>query len=301
MYDILIIGAGPAGIAAAIYAIRNNLKVAVFEGDAPGGKMVYTATVENYPGYSSIEGPDLALEMFNQIMNLGVEYLGANAVRLEKFEDHFNVYDEYDKKYQAKKIIIASGTKDKKLGIPGEEKFTHKGISWCAICDGSLYRGKEVAVVGGGNSALEETIYLSGVASHVYLIHRRDEFRAEPVIVDKVKGLKNVSFIFDTEVKEFIGDDSLGKIRLVNNKTNKENFLEVSACFEYVGQLPNTDFVRDFGITNENNYILVDDNMETEVKGLYSVGDVNDKKVRQIVTAVNDGAIASLHIIKEIR
>ncbi|MFY9422687.1 MAG: thioredoxin-disulfide reductase [Bacilli bacterium] len=299
MYDILIIGAGPAGISAAIYALRNDLKVGIFEGEAPGGKMVYTATIENYPGYEMIAGPDLAYSMFNQIMNLGADYIGERAETIRKENGHFVV--RAGKDYKARTVIIATGTRNRKLEIPGEERLTNKGISWCAICDGALYRNKEVAVIGGGNSAFEESIYLSGVVKKVYLIHRREDFRADRNIVEKVKGLGNVEMILNTVVLEFIGEDGLEKLILRNVKTGEISSLEVEGCFEFVGLLPATEFVRDLGITDEDGYIPVSANQETKIPGLYAVGDVVSKRVRQIVTAVNDGAIAALDIIKKIR
>lgn len=299
MYDVLIIGAGPAGISAAIYALRNDLKVGILEGEAPGGKMVYTATIENYPGYSTIDGPDLAYTMFNQIINLGADYIGFNATGIRREEGYFVVSGDEDLK--AKTVIIATGTKNKKLEIPGEERLTNKGISWCAICDGALYRNKEVAVIGGGNSAFEETIYLSGVVKKVYLIHRREEFRAEKQVIEKVKSLENVELILNSVVLEFVGEEDLKKLILKNLKTKEVTELPVSGCFEFVGLLPATDFVQDLGILDENGYIPVNENQETKIAGLYAVGDVVTKKVRQIVTAVNDGAIAALDIIRKIR
>lgn len=299
MYDVLIIGAGPAGISAAIYALRNDLKVGILEGDAPGGKMVYTATIENYPGYGAIDGPDLAYTMFNQIIDLGVDYIGFNATGIRKEDGYFVVSGDEDLK--ARTVIIATGTKNRKLEIPGEERFTNKGISWCAICDGALYRNKEVAVIGGGNSAFEESIYLSGVVKKVYLIHRRDEFRADKQIIEKVKSLGNVEMILNTVVLEFVGEEDLKKLILKNTKTGAVTELPVSGCFEFVGLLPATDFVQELGILDENGYIPVNENQETKIEGLYAVGDVVTKKVRQIVTAVNDGAIAALDIIRKIR
>ncbi|MFA7435027.1 MAG: thioredoxin-disulfide reductase [Bacilli bacterium] len=299
MYDVLIVGAGPAGLTAAIYAARNNLKVGIFEGNVPGGQVVVTATVENYPGYSKIDGPDLAYSMFEQTMNLGVELIGSNVIEIKKLEDHFKIITE-DEEFLGRVVIIATGTSQKKLEVPGESNFESRGISWCAICDGSLYKGKDVAVVGGGNSALEETIYLSNIVNKVYLIHRRQEFRAESHIVNKVRELKNVEFVLDSVVDEFIGDKQLGKIRLRNVKNNQERVIEVSGCFEYVGQIPATSFVENLGITDEAGYILVDENFETKVENLFACGDVLVKNIRQIVTATSDGASAALNAIKKL-
>lgn len=300
MYDVLVIGAGPAGLTSSIYIARNNYKVGVFEGNVPGGQIVVTATVENYPGYSKIDGPDLAYLMYEQAINLGVDLLGSNVSKIEKQNGIFKITTEDAELYEAKVVIIATGTSQKKLGVLGEDRFESRGISWCAICDGSLYKGKDVAVVGGGNSAMEETIYLSNLVNKVYVIHRRDKFRAESSIVEKVKQLKNVEFVLDSVVEEFIGDDSLGSIRLRNLKTNAEKTLEVSGCFEYVGQIPATSFLKELQITNDTGYILVNNDFETKIENLFACGDVLDKQVRQIVTATNDGAIAALNAIKKL-
>lgn len=298
MFDILIVGAGPAGMTAAIYAARNNLKVGIFEGNVPGGQVVVTATVENYPGFKTIDGPDLAYSMFEQVMNLGVEYFAFNVQNIRQKNDYFVVSG--DEEVKGKVVLIATGTSQKRLGVPGEDKFVGRGISWCAICDGSFYRGQDVAVVGGGNSALEESIYLANIVKTVYLIHRRQEFRAESHIVDKVKKLPNIKLVLDSVVEEFIGEENLGKIRLRNLVNNTTSEIDVKACFEYVGQIPATDFVKDLKITNDKGYIIVDENFETSIKGMFACGDVIEKSVRQIVTATNDGAIAALNAIKSI-
>lgn len=298
MFDILIVGAGPAGMTAAIYAARNNLKVGIFEGNVPGGQVVVTATVENYPGFKTIDGPDLAYSMFEQVMNLGVEYFAFNVQNIRQENDYFVVSG--DEEVKGKVVLIATGTSQKRLEVPGEDKFVGRGISWCAICDGSFYRGQDVAVVGGGNSALEESIYLANIVKTVYLIHRRQEFRAESHIVDKVKKLPNIKLVLDSVVEEFIGEENLGKIRLRNLVNNTTSEIDVKACFEYVGQIPATDFVKDLKITNDKGYIIVDENFETSIKGMFACGDVIEKSVRQIVTATNDGAIAALNAIKSI-
>jgi thioredoxin reductase (NADPH) len=300
MYDVLIVGAGPAGLTAAIYAARNNLKVGIFEGNVPGGQVVTTAVVENYPGYSKIDGPDLAYQMFDQAMNLGVELIGSNVEKIKKIDDYFNIKTSDDEEFQGRVVIIATGTSQKRLGVKGEDKFASRGISWCAICDGSLYKGKDVAVVGGGNSALDETLYLANIVNKVYLIHRRKGFRAEDKIVEKVKKLANVELVLDSVVEEFIGDDSLEKVRVRNVINNEERVIEVSGCFEYVGQIPATAFVQDLGITDESGYIIVDEKFETKVENLFACGDVLVKNIRQIVTATSDGASAALNAIKKL-
>lgn len=208
MYDILIIGGGPAGMAAAVYAVRANTKVAIIEYSAPGGQMVNTSVIDNYPGFASVNGAELSMHMLNQVMDLGVEYIADEIKEIEKNSNGFVLKGEEDS-YSSKAVIIATGTKNKNLDIPGEQKFDGKGISYCAVCDGNFYKDKEVAVIGGGNSALEEAIYLSSIASKVYLVHRRQEFRGEIKYVEKLKKIKNVEFILDTIVTEFLGDEKL--------------------------------------------------------------------------------------------
>ena len=202
MYDVVIVGAGPAGMTAAIYALRNNKRVALVEKNVPGGVIVNTAFVENYPGFTKIEGPSLAYAMFEQTTKLGADYIGATVTGIEIGESFFTVKTDGES-LRGKTVILASGTAQKKLGAPGEEKYTGRGVSWCAICDGSLYKGEDVAVVGGGNSAFEETIYLSNLANKVYLIHRREGFRAESSLVDRVRQLKNVKMVLNARIVEF--------------------------------------------------------------------------------------------------
>ncbi|HHZ17933.1 MAG TPA: thioredoxin-disulfide reductase [Acholeplasmataceae bacterium] len=297
MYDVVIVGAGPAGMTAAIYALRNNMRVALVEKNVPGGVVVTTAVVENYPGFAKIEGPSLAYAMFEQATSLGAEYIGATVNGISVHDGFFTVTTD-NESLRAKTVIIASGTAQKRLGVPGEDRYAGRGVSWCAICDGSLYKDEDVAVVGGGNSALDETIYLANLASKVYLIHRRDQFRAERSLVDRVRELKNVELVLNARVVEFFGADTLQGVTVENLETKEQRQLAVRACFEYIGTLPATDFVRDLGILAENGYIKVDKNCETAIKGLFACGDVIDKDVRQIATAVSDGAIAALNAIK---
>src|SRR5690554_4949791 len=247
MYDVVIIGAGPAGMTAAIYALRNNLKVALIEKNVPGGVVVNTSVVENYPGFVKIDGPDLAYSMFEQVTALGVDYFGLTVTGILVQNDDFVTVTDGDT-FKSKTLIIASGTKQRKLGVPGEERFKAKGISWCAICDGALYKNKDVAVIGGGNSAFEETIYLSNLVNKVYLIHRREGFRAENSLVEKVRSLQNVEMILNSRVVEFVGDDSLEAITVNNKITGRSKSIKVKGCFEYIGTLPSTDYIKNLGI-----------------------------------------------------
>lgn len=299
MYDIIIVGGGPAGMAAAIYAVRANTKVCMIEYSAPGGQMVNTFTIDNYPGFGSINGADLSLQMLNQVMDLGVEYIADEIISLEKDGNNFLIKGT-ENNYSSQTVIIATGTKNKNLEVPGEQKYDGRGISYCAVCDGNLYKDKEVAVIGGGNSALEESIYLSSIASKVYIIHRRGEFRGEVKYVEKLKEIKNVEFILNTIVIEFKGAEELSSLVLLNKLTNETSVLEVAACFEYVGQVPNTSFIKHLGITNEFGYILVDENCESSIKKIFAAGDVIDKNIRQITTAVADGSIAALNAVRKV-
>jgi len=292
MLDSIIIGAGPAGLSAAIYLLRSNLKVAIAEGNMPGGQVANTALVENYPGYESIDGVELATKLYLHATNLGVEYISEMAQKIEKNEKGFLVHFS-DSIVEAKTLIFATGMKHRILGVKGEDRFTGKGVSWCAICDGSLYRGKDVAVVGGGNSALEESLYLSGIVNRVYLIHRRSEFRGDPMLVDRVKSVPNIELVLSDEIAEMIGRDYLESLLLKSGRT-----IKVEALFEYVGFLPNSELLTDFGVLDESGFIITDGNCETKVEGLFAAGDIVAKNIRQIVTAVNDGAIAALNVAR---
>ena len=292
MYDCVIVGAGASGLTAAIYLLRSNLKVAIVEESMPGGQVANTYTIENYPGFEKVDGVTLATNMYMQATNLGVEYFGESALEINKVDEGFEV-KLASETLKARAVIVATGMKHRKLGIAKEDEFSGKGISWCAICDGNLYRGKEVAVVGGGNSALEESIYLAGIVNKVYLIHRRDEFRGDAMVVKKVKATPNIELVLNDQIVRLEGEKDLTGLTLKSGKK-----LQVEGLFEYIGFLPNSQLVTKFNITDEAGFIITDDNCQTAIPGLYAVGDVIQKTVRQIVTAVNDGAIAALNINK---
>ncbi len=293
-FDVLIIGGGPAGLTAGLYAKRAGLKTAFFERDVPGGKVARTAFVENYPGFSKIEGYNLSLQMLTQATNIGVEFKYGNVVGIKKDGDIFIITTEDGTSWYSKVAIIATGMKERKLEIPGEEELFNKGVSYCAICDGSFHKDQEVAIVGGGNSALEEALYLSDICSKVYLIHRRDEFRADNLVVNKVKENPKIKLILDTVVESINGKDHVESITLKNVKTNETSKLPVHGVFPFVGFNPMAQFISD-ELTNKNNgFIVVNDNMETNVPGLFSAGDINSKNFRQISTAISDGTVAAL-------
>lgn len=301
MFDLLIIGAGPGGLSAGLYGARSNLKVGIIEYDTPGGKMVTTSVIENYPGFKTIDGPDLSFKMFDQISELGVEYITGEVIGLTKEDDVFHV-QLTDQVLTAKSVIVASGTTDRTLGVPGESKYRSKGVSWCAVCDGPLYKDLDVAVIGGGNSAFKEGLYLADIARKVYIIHRNDKLRADPILQERIKTKDNIELILNTEVEEFKGDEVLRSLVLRNNDSQEKYEIEVSGCFEYLGHGPSTAFLKNFdNILNARGFIIANSKMETSVPGLFAVGDVLEKEVRQIATAVNDGVIAALSASKYCR
>lgn len=290
MYDVLIIGAGPAGITAGIYAKRFNLKVGIFENDAPGGAVTKTEVINNYPGFEGITGYELASKMFSQAMNLEIEYIPEKVNRIIRNDNYFELIG--DNNYKTKTVIIATGTKENVLNIPTESKFFYKGISWCAVCDGPLYKGMDVAVVGGGMSAISSALSLSKYANKVYLIHRRDEFRGEKKDLELLKSKENVELITNSQIVEFLGNDRLENIKIKRNEEISE--LAVKCVFECVGKVPNTAQFSDVIDLNESGYIITNSKQETSVKGIFACGDVIEKDVRQIATAINDGAIAAI-------
>lgn len=296
-YDILIIGAGPAGLTAGIYGVRANLKVGMLERSAPGGQIVWTYEIENYPGYEKLPGPDLAMKMYEHATNMGAQYLYGDVVKLEKRDDLFFVTTE-DAVYEAGAVIVATGTLNRRLGVPGEDKLAGYGISWCAICDGAFYKNKQVAVIGGGNSALEEAMYLSSIVDKVTIIHRRDAFRGDKHAQERVFQCKKIDVMWDSTVDSFNGDKNLESITVRNVKTNEQTELAVSGCFMYIGQDPATQFLKDFDILDEGNYVIADRRMHTAVSGLFAAGDCTQKDLRQVATAVSDGAVAAIEAVK---
>lgn len=290
MVDVIIIGMGISGVSCAIYLKRAGLNVLMLEGSMPGGVINNIPNIENYPGIKSISGPDLAKELFDTVNELKIPY------KLEKVTDvifdSIKTVKTTKNAYQARFVVIATGRTPKMLGIKNEEKYFGQGISTCALCDGALFKNKEVAVVGGGSSALAEAIYLSNIVDKVYLIHRRSEFRGEELLVENARNNSNIEIIYNEEVKEIIEEDN--KFKGIVLKSGKE--LRVSAMFLYIGQLPNTKFLETTNVLLDNGYIVVDHNYETNIKGVYAVGDVIKKDIYQIVTAASEGASAATYI-----
>ena len=298
MYDTIIIGAGPAGMTAALYAARSNLKVALLERGIPGGQMNNTADIENYPGYANISGPELAEKMFEPLENLGVEHLFG---LVEKIEDRggFKEIITEDERFEAKTVIIASGANHRHLGVPGEEDYNSRGVSYCAVCDGAFFRDEDLLVVGGGDSAVEEAIFLTRFAKSVTIVHRRDELRAQKVLQDRAFANEKIRFVWDSVVESIHGDErKVTGVTFKNVKTGEISQAEFGGIFIYVGLDPVSEFAADLGITDEAGWILTDHQMKTSVAGIYAVGDVRQKDLRQITTAVGDGAIASQEVYK---
>lgn len=299
MYDTIIIGSGPAGMTAALYAARSNLKVALLERGIPGGQMNNTSDIENYPGYANISGPELAEKMFEPLEKLGVEHLFGY---VKKIEDHGNVKKVFteDEVFETKTVIIASGAFHRHLGVLGEEELNSRGVSYCAVCDGAFFRDEDLLVVGGGDSAVEEAVFLTRFAKTVTIIHRRDELRAQKVLQDRAFANEKIRFIWSSVVKEIKGDKRVSSVIVKNVKTGEISEHEFGGVFIYVGLEPVSEFVKDLGITNEAGWIVTDNHMKTAISGIYAIGDVREKNLRQVTTAVGDGAIAGQEVYKYI-
>lgn len=294
IYDLIIIGMGPAGISAAIYAKRSGLNVLVFEKNMPGGLMNITNKIENYPGLSSISGFDLSKKMFEQLISLDIEYKMEEVVSITSKD--IKVIKTKKHKYKTKTVLIATGRESRKLKLPNEDKLRGKGISYCALCDAPLFKGKKVAIIGGGNSALTEALYLSKIVKEVIVINRGDFLVADDILEDDIAERKNIKVLLNRKIVSLEEKDGyLSGIKLDNNE-----ILEVEGLFVYIGYEPKTDFVKDLDIINAMNYIKVNDKYETKAKGIYAAGDIIDKDVYQIVTAVSEGAIAATNIYRSL-
>lgn len=300
MYDTMIIGAGPAGMTAALYAARSNLKVALLERGIYGGQMNNTAEIENYPGYARISGPELAEKMFEPLENLGVEHLFGHVEKIEDHGDYKKIITE-DEAFETKTVILASGANHRHLGVPGEEEYNSRGVSYCAVCDGAFFRDEDLLVVGGGDSAVEEAIFLTRFAKSVTIVHRRDQLRAQQLLQERAFANEKISFIWDSVVKEIKGDDRrVTSVVFENVKTGQSSESDFGGVFVYVGLDPVSDFAKDLGICDEAGWIVTDQHMKTAIDGIYAIGDVRQKDLRQITTAVGDGAVAGQEVYKYI-
>lgn len=294
MYDIIIIGAGPAGLTAAIYTTRANLKTLVIAGGKWGGQLQLTSLVENFPGFpEGILGPELMLKMRSQAEHHGAQILESDFEKANFYKKPFLIEAGDDKTYQAKSVIIASGADARWLGVKGEEEKIGKGVSSCATCDAGFFRNKNVIVVGGGDSAMEEASVLSNVANHVYLMHRRDSFRASQIMQDRVKKTSNITVMFNTIITEISGDIKVEKVKYENLVTKKEEEIRVDGVFVAIGHIPNTKKFQGIDL-DEKGYIKVYDHFRTNIDGVFTAGDVHDRQYRQAVTASGFGAAAAL-------
>ena len=291
MYDIVIIGGGPAGLTAGIYARRANKRVLVLEAMVCGGQIVNTSKIENYPVAPGITGPEFGQILQKQAEDLGVEIEFERAKKITGKGGDFTVTTAEDEEYKAKAVILACGTEPRKLGLPNEDRFTGRGISYCATCDGNFYKDKVVAVNGGGNSALHEAIYLSGIANKVYLIHRRNEFRGGAALVDKVKARDNIELVLNVNISALEGDKKLTGIKI--DQDGKEKDISVDGLFVSIGRAPNAKkLLSDLALTKDE-FVAADETCETNIPGVFVAGDVRSKDVRQLVTATGDGAVAA--------
>ncbi|MFH7903007.1 MAG: thioredoxin-disulfide reductase [Candidatus Aenigmatarchaeota archaeon] len=305
VWDVIIIGAGPAGLTAAIYSCRKLLKTLVISLDI-GGLINLTEDIENYPGYyPEKSGSKLAQVMYQQALNFGAKFEIGEVIKIEKDKDLFKVILSDGRIFLAKAIIVACGSKPRKLNVPSEDKLIGRGVSYCATCDAPLFRNKIVAVVGGGNSALEAALLLANYASKIYLIHRRDSFRADEITVKKVKENSKIELVLNSIVTEIIGEKKVERIKIKNLITNEEKFLDVNGIFIEIGYEPKIDFVKDLVKVNERNEIIVDLDMKTSCEGIFAAGDVTNIKHKQAIIAAGTGAIAALsaydYIIKKFK
>ncbi len=290
-WDLIIIGAGPGGLSSALYASRALLDVLVIEKNLlPGGQIGTTSLVEDYPGIESISGEDLGKAMMEHAKKYGAVFLMGEEVVGVDLEN--KVVNTNKSSYKAKAIIIATGAKERHLNVKGEKELKGRGVSYCAVCDAPFFKDKEVIVVGGGNSALDESLYISKFAKKVIIVHRRDKFRGDKILQERVFSNPKIEIMWNTEVREIIGKDKVEKVRLINNKTGEEFEKPIDGIFIYIGMIPNSEL---FNVDkDERGYIITNDRMETNIEGVYAVGDVRKSPVKQAVTAAAEGAIAAL-------
>lgn len=303
IYDVIIIGAGPAGMTAAVYTSRANLSTLMIERGIPGGQMANTEDVENFPGFESILGPDLSNKMFNHAKKFGAEYAYGDIKEIVDGKEYKTV-KAGSKEFKARSIIISTGAEYKKVGVPGEKELGGRGVSYCAVCDGAFFKNKRLFVIGGGDSAVEEGVYLTRFASQVTIVHRRDELRAQKILQKRAFDNEKVDFIWNHTIKSINEKEGkVGSVTLVSTVDQTEQELEADGVFIYIGMVPLSKPFESLGITNENGYIETNDQMETKVPGIFAAGDIREKTLRQIVTATGDGSIAAQsaqHYVEEL-
>ncbi len=300
LFDVIVIGSGPAGMSAALFLKRSNANVCLIEKGMPGGKLVWTSAVENYPGFKASTGVDLAQIMYQQMIDENVTRLKAEVLDIIRLEDgSFNVITSKDSMY-AKFVIFAAGSKVRSLGVKGEERFKSKGLSYCAICDGSLYENEDVVVIGGGTSGFEEALYLSKICKGVTLISRSETYKAPTRLVEKASHTRNITLLNNKQIEEFIGDKYLEGVLIKDKITGFKEVIQTHGAFIYIGFDPTSSMLEKYGVLDEKGYIYVDEGRETNVPRLYAAGDCIHKTTRQVITAVADGVIAAVGIIRKL-
>ena len=294
MTDVAIIGAGTAGLTAAIYARRAGRSVVIFEGEAPGGQIINTPEIDNFPGLPGVSGYEYANKLYEQAQQFGAEFVFDTVKKVSgSLEEGFRIITEYGTECEAKTIIIASGVKRREMGLAGEQEYTGRGISYCATCDGAFFKGKTAAVFGGGNTAVEDAIYLSEICKKVYIIHRRNQFRADATLVDELLANDNVETKLSYTVSAIHGDDKLTSVTLTSVEGRDEE-LVTDALFVAIGLIPENGVFKDLVDLDEAGYVIADETCETSAHGVFAAGDCRTKDVRQLVTAAADGATAAI-------
>ncbi len=301
-WDVIIVGAGSAGCAAAIYTVRSGLKTLVLDEKFAGGAIADSPKIVNYPGFAEISGSELAQKISDHARNLGAQIHDVEAVTALDLKGEIKTVTTTSGSYQAKAVIIATGSHYKEVGAKGEKEFRGRGVSYCGVCDGPFFKGKHVMVVGGGNSACTTSRYLSGLASQVTVVHRRESFRAEEALAKEVQDLDNVKVLWNSEIAEIKGDKQVKTVELKNNKTGETSEVEVNAVFVQVGEAPNSQLAAESGVeVNENGYIKIDMHQRTNLDGVYAAGDVTCHPVKQVGTAVGQGITAGLEAYAYVR
>ena len=293
MYDMIIVGAGPAGLSAAIYGVRAGKSVLVLEADSYGGQIINTPEIENYPAIKHISGYDFATNLYEQAIDLGAEIKFEKVLEI-KSENHEKKVITDSNQYDGKTIILATGAKSRTLGLDREKELVGRGVSYCATCDGGFFKGKEVAINGGGSTALEEALYLSSICAKVYLIHRRDSFRGEEKILQALREKQNVEFVLNSSIKELIGDNKIKGIVVQNIETGTKTTIPISGLFIAIGQIPENGTFANLINLDKGGYISATEDCKTNIEGIFVAGDTRTKRVRQLTTAASDGAVAAL-------
>ena len=299
MYDIIIIGAGPAGMTAAIYASQARKKILLLEKSVYGGQIVSADKVKNYPGFEEISGYEYATKLYNQVKKFNPDIKFEEVLQIKNKKDFKEIITNKNS-YKSKTVIIATGSKNKKLGLSNEDKLIGRGISYCSTCDGVFYKEKVVAITGGGNSAIDDALYLSDIASKVYVIYRQKDFKIDSINLDKLKQRDNVYFVLDSNIVDIKGQDKLESITIKNNETNKESTLEIDGLFIAIGHIPVSSMCKNLVKTDDKGYIIANEDCTTNIDGIFAAGDVRIKPIRQLTTACSDGTIAALNACKYI-